>query len=390
MAYNRRGFLKTLALTSLALGASNHLLAADKTEHTKLKGADNAKNLDKTKEKQMRVLGNSGIKVSPLGLGCMSMTYALGPASDKKDMVKLIHQAVDLGVNFFDTAEVYGPFSSEEYVGEAFKKSSLRQKVVIATKFGVHYRRVNGTNKQVMDSQPNEIRRSIDGSLYRLKTDYIDLYYQHRIDPNVPIEEVAGVIESLIKEGKIRAWGLSEAGVQSIKKAHKIVPLSAVQSEYSLWWREPEKSLFSLLKELNIALVPFSPMGKGYLTGSLTKNSTFQKGDLRPQFPRFSKENLKKNRKLIDFIQSVAQSKKINGKSATNAQIALAWLLAQGNFIIPIPGTTKLAHLKENLDSLQIHFGSQELQEFNAKLDKIEISGDRYPAGSDMAKRVGK
>ncbi|TLD84605.1 aldo/keto reductase [Helicobacter sp. MIT 11-5569] len=337
-----------------------------------------------------RTLGTSGIKVSVLGLGCMSLAYGLGPAVGKERAKEVIAKAIDLGVNFLDTAEVYGPFLDEEYVGYALSSSSLRQKVVLATKFGVHYRNVNGENKQVIDARSSEIRKSIEGSLKRLKTDYIDLYYQHRVDPNIPIEEVAGVIKDLQKEGKVLAWGLSEAGEQTIKKAHKELALSALQSEYSLWWREPEKSIFPTLKELNIALVPFSPLGKGYLAGALDENTIFQKGDLRPVFPRYQKDALKQNKALLNFLDEIAQTKQVNGKKATKAQIALAWILAQEDFIIPIPGTTKIAHLEENLGALQISFSENEMQEINKKLSAIQIVGDRYPAGSDMAKRVGK
>lgn len=365
--------------TSIALGFGASNLFANSHNQSKANAIQLQQGIDK------RILGNSGIKVNALGLGCMSMAYGLGPAISKENAAKLIYQAVDLGVDFLDTAEVYGPHLSEEYVGYALKKYKLRDKVILATKFGVYYKNINGKNQQVMNSSPSEIRKSIEGSLRRLQSDYIDLYYQHRVDTNVPIEEVAGVVADLIKEGKVRAWGLSEAGVETIKRANKTLPLSALQSEYSMWWREPENTLFPLLSELNIALVPFSPLGKGYLTGKLTSNTKFLNGDLRPQFPRYTPENMEANKVLLDFIDEIAKS-----KNATKAQIALAWILSQKPFIIPIPGTTKIEHLRENLGALKIHFSADELKTINAKLSQIKIAGERYPVGSDMAKRVGK
>jgi aryl-alcohol dehydrogenase-like predicted oxidoreductase len=326
-----------------------------------------------------RKLGNSGLEVSAIGLGCMGMSYGYGPASDKKEMIKLIHAAIDRGVTFFDTAEVYGPYVNEELVGEAL--APFKGKVVIATKFGI--KMVDG--KQVLDSKPETIRQSVEGSLKRLKVDTIDLYYQHRVDPNVPIEEVAGVIQDLIKEGKIRHWGLSEAGVGTIRRAHAIQPLTAVQSEYSMMWRSPEEEVLPTLEELGIGFVPFSPLGKGFLTGRIDKNATFASSDFRSIVPRFKPENLEANQVLVELIKKVAA-----GKNATPAQIALAWVLAQKPWIVPIPGTRKLDRLEENLGAADIELTQEELRDLNEALSKIEISGDRYPAGSEYANRTGK
>ncbi|KYD10426.1 aldo/keto reductase [Saccharococcus caldoxylosilyticus] len=328
---------------------------------------------------QKRKLGKSGLEVSAIGLGCMGMSYGYGPATDKREMISLIHAAIDRGVTFFDTAEVYGPYVNEELVGEAL--APFKGKVVIATKFGIKI--VDG--KQVLDSKPETIRRSVEGSLKRLKVETIDLYYQHRVDPNVPIEEVAGVIQDLMKEGKIRHWGLSEAGVQTIRRAHAVQPLAAVQSEYSLWWRSPEEELLPTLEELGIGFVPFSPLGKGFLTGKIDKNVTFADSDFRRIVPRFQPENLEANQVLVDLIKKFAAE-----KNATPAQIALAWLLAQKPWIVPIPGTRKLEHLEENLGAADIELTSDELKDLNDAFSKIEISGDRYPAGSEYAKRTGK
>jgi aryl-alcohol dehydrogenase-like predicted oxidoreductase len=325
---------------------------------------------------EKRKLGRSGLEVSPLGLGCMGMSHAYGQVPDKSKMIKLIHKAVKLGVKFFDTAEIYGPFTNEELVGEAL--TPYRDDVVIATKFGIKV--VDG--KQVQDSHPESIRSSIEGSLKRLKTDSIDLYYQHRVDPHVPIEEVAETIKDLMKEGKVKHWGLSEAGVQTIRRAHKVLPLTAVQSEYSMWWRRPEEELLPTLEELGIGFVPFSPLGKGFLTGRFNKESKFVKSDFRNIVPRFTPENLDANQILVDLIKKIAVSKK-----ATPAQIALAWLLAQKSWIVPIPGTTKLERLKENLGSINIKLTSKELQNINSTLDKIKITGDRYP--EELEKRTG-
>ncbi|BDG35877.1 aldo/keto reductase [Geobacillus sp. 44B] len=328
---------------------------------------------------QKRKLGKSGLEVSAIGLGCMGMSYGYGPATDKREMISLIHAAIDRGVTFFDTAEVYGPYVNEELVGEAL--APFKGKVVIATKFGIKI--VDG--KQVLDSKPETIRRSVEGSLKRLKVETIDLYYQHRVDPNVPIEEVAGVIQDLMKEGKIRHWGLSEAGVQTIRRAHAVQPLAAVQSEYSLWWRSPEEELLPTLEELGIGFVPFSPLGKGFLTGKIDKNVTFADSDFRRIVPRFQPENLEANQVLVDLIKKFAAE-----KNATPAQIALAWLLAQKPWIVPIPRTRKLEHLEENLGAADIELTSDELKDLNDAFSKIEISGDRYPAGSEYAKRTGK
>lgn len=326
-----------------------------------------------------RKLGNSGLEVSAIGLGCMGMSYGYGPAADKKEMIFLIHAAIDRGVTFFDTAEVYGPDVNEELVGEAI--APFKGKVVIATKFGI--KMVDG--KQVLDSKRSTIRQSVEGSLKRLKVEAIDLYYQHRVDPNVPIEEVAGVIQDLIKEGKIRYWGLSEAGVQTIRRAHAVQPLTAIQSEYSMMWRSPEEELLPTLEELGIGFVPFSPLGKGFLTGKIDKNATFVSSDFRSIVPRFKPENLEANQVLVELIKKVAA-----GKNATPAQIALAWVLAQKPWIVPIPGTRKLERLEENIGAADIELTPEELSDLNDALSKIKISGERYPAGSEYASRTGK
>jgi aryl-alcohol dehydrogenase-like predicted oxidoreductase len=325
---------------------------------------------------EKRKLGKSGLEVSALGLGCMGMSYAYGKIPDKNEMIKLIHEAVELGVTFFDTAEIYGPFTNEELVGEAL--APYRDEVIIATKFGI--KMVDG--KQVQDSHPEVIRTSIEGSLKRLKTDSIDLYYQHRVDLHVPIEEVARTMKDLMKEGKVKHWGLSEAGIQTIRRAHKVLPLTAVESEYSMWWRRPEEELLPTLEELGIGFVPFSPLGKGFLTGLINKESKFVKSDFRNIVPRFTPENLDANQILVDSIKKIAAD-----KDATPAQIALAWLLAQRSWIVPIPGTTNLKRLEENLGSVDIRLTSEDLQSINSALDKIEIMGDRYP--EELEKRTG-
>lgn len=324
-----------------------------------------------------RELGKSGLKVSAMGLGCMGMSHGYGAAGDKKEMIKLIHQAVEKGVTFFDTAEVYGPYTNEELVGEALEP--YRKEVVIATKCGIQI--VDG--KQIVIGKPETIRRSIEGSLKRLRTEYIDLYYLHRVDPDTPIEEVAETMKLLLQEGKIRHWGVSEAGVQTIRRAHAVFPLTAVQSEYSMWWREPEKELLPTLEELGIGFVPFSPLGKGFLTGSINKDTQFDKSDFRNIVPRFTTENLNANQVIIDFIKILA-----NEKNATPAQIALAWVLAVKPWIAPIPGTTKLSRLEENLQSINVEITPEELRKINDMLNSIPISGDRYP--EELAKRVGK
>ena len=322
-----------------------------------------------------RELGKSGLKVSAMGLGCMGMSHGYGAAGDKAEMIKLIHQAVEKGVTFFDTAEVYGPYANEELVGEALEP--YRKEVVIATKCGIQI--VDG--KQIVIGKPETIRRSIEGSLKRLRTEYIDLYYLHRVDPDTPIEEVAETMKLLQQE--IRHWGVSEAGVQTIRRAHAVFPLTAVQSEYSMWWREPEKELLPTLEELGIGFVPFSPLGKGFLTGSINKDTRFDKSDFRNIVPRFTTENLNANQVIIDFIKILA-----NEKNATPAQIALAWVLAVKPWIAPIPGTTKLSRLEENLQSINVEITPEELKKINDMLNSIPISGDRYP--EELAKRVGK
>ncbi|MFP5111769.1 aldo/keto reductase [Bacillaceae bacterium C204] len=326
---------------------------------------------------QKRKLGKNGLEVSAIGLGCMGMSHGYGPASDKKEMISLIHAAIDRGVTLFDTAEVYGPYVNEELVGEALKP--FKGKVVIATKFGIQME--NG--QQVLDSKPETIRQSVEGSLNRLKVDTIDLYYQHRVDPNVPIEEVAGVVQDLIKEGKVKHWGLSEAGVETIRHAHEVQPLTAIQSEYSMMWRSPEEQLLPTLEELGIGFVPFSPLGKGFLTGKIDKNATFDSSDFRSIVPRFKLENIEANQILVELIKKIAVE-----KDASPAQISLAWVLAQKPWIVPIPGTRKMERLEENLGAAEVGLTPEELHDLNDALSKIEISGERYPA--EYANRVGK
>jgi aryl-alcohol dehydrogenase-like predicted oxidoreductase len=326
---------------------------------------------------EKRKLGKSNLEVSAIGLGCMGMSHGYGPASDKKEMISLIHAAIDRGVTFFDTAEVYGPYVNEELVGEAL--APFKGKVVIATKFGI--KMVNG--KQVLDSKPEHMRESVEGSLKRLNVEVIDLYYQHRVDPNVPIEEVAGTVKALIQEGKVKHWGLSEAGVETIRRAHAVQPVAAIQSEYSMMWRSPENELLPALEELGIGFVPFSPLGKGFLTGTIDKNATFVSSDFRSIVPRFKPENMEANQVLVELIKSIAV-----GKNASPAQIALAWVLAQKPWIVPIPGTRKLERLEENLGAADIELTSTELSDLNKALSKLEISGERYPA--EYANRVGK
>jgi aryl-alcohol dehydrogenase-like predicted oxidoreductase len=325
-----------------------------------------------------RKLGKSGLEVSALGLGCMGMSHAYGPASDKKEMIKLIRSAVERGVTFFDTAEIYGPFTNEELVGEAL--APCRDKVVIATKFGFN---IKDGKEAGLDSRPEHIKQAVEGSLKRPKTETIDLLYQHRVDPNVPIEQVAGAVKELIQEGKVKHWGLSEAGVQTIRRAHKAQPLSAVQSEYSMWWRRPEEELLPTLEELGIGFVPFSPLGKGFLTGRFDKHSKFDSSDFRSIVPRFTPENLDANQVLVNLIKKVAAEKNV-----TPAQIALAWLLAQKPWIVPIPGTRKLERLDENLGAVNIELTPEELRDVNSALSKIAIVGDRYP--EELEKRTGR
>jgi aryl-alcohol dehydrogenase-like predicted oxidoreductase len=316
------------------------------------------------------------LEVSALGLGCMGMSHAYGPAHDKKEMTELLHKAVDMGVTFFDTAELYGPFVNEELVGEALKP--LRAKVVIATKFGIKME--NG--QQLADSRPEKIRASVDGSLKRLQTDFIDLYYQHRVDPQVPIEDVAGTIKDLIKEGKIKHFGMSEAGVKTIRRAHAVQPVTAVQSEYSLWWRRPEEELIAALEELGIGLVTYSPLGRGFLTGKIDAATKFDKNDFRNIIPRFTGEARKANMALVELLKGIADK-----KHATPAQIALAWLLAQKPWIVPIPGTTKLSRLEENVGAAALELGAADIKEINDAAEKIEIQGARYPEA--LEKRTG-
>lgn len=325
---------------------------------------------------KIRKLGKNGPVVSALGLGCMGMSYGYGRTPDRNEMIKLIKKAVELGITFFDTAEIYGPHTNEELVGEAIAPS--RDKVILATKFGL--RLVEG--RQVQDSTPGSIRRSIEGSLKRLRTDHIDLYYQHRVDPNVPIEAVAETVKEIMAEGKVRYWGLSEAGVNTIRRAHKVLPLTAVQSEYSLWWRNPEQDLIPVLEELGIGLVPFSPLGKGFLTGSIGRNTQFEASDFRSIVPRFQKQNLAANQVLIDLLKKIAGEKR-----TTPAQLSLAWLISQRPFIVPIIGTTKPDHLTENLEAMEISLSDGEMEDISSAVSKITIAGDRYL--EDFQSRTG-
>lgn len=315
-----------------------------------------------------RKLGKNNLEVSAIGLGCMGMSFGYGPAHDKKEMISLIHSAVEQGVTFFDTAESYGPYTNEELVGEAL--APFRDKVIIATKFGFK----NGSPQLGLDSRPENIRAVAEAALKRLKTDKIDLYYQHRVDPGVPIEDVAGTVKDLIQEGKVRHFGLSEAGANTIRKAHAVQPVTALQSEYSLWTRKHEKEVIPTIEELGIGLVAYSPLGKGYLTGKLNENTQFDSGDIRNQLPRFTKEALKANQSLIDLLEQIAKSKK-----ATPAQIALAWVMAQKPWIVPIPGTTKLNRLKENIGSALIELSPEDLLDIEEAVSKITVMGARYP-----------
>ena len=321
---------------------------------------------------QKRKLGKSGLEVSALGLGCMGMSFGYGPAADKQEMISLIRTAVERGVTFFDTAEVYGPFTNEELVGEAL--SPFRGKVAIATKFGFQLDPNGGTMWVGLDSRPEHIKEVAEGSLKRLKVDAIDLFYQHRVDPNVPIEDVSGAVKDLIQQGKVKHFGLSEAGVQTIRRAHAIQPVTAVQSEYSLWWRRPEADVLPTLEELGIGFVPYSPLGKGFLTGKVNENTTYDSSDFRNILPRFTPEALKANQALVDLLGSIATRKK-----ATPAQIALAWLLAQKPWIVPIPGTTKLNRLDENIGAASVELSAVDLRDINDAASKIIVKGDRYP-----------
>jgi len=329
---------------------------------------------------QKRKLGNSGLQVSALGLGCMGMSFGYGPAGDKQEMISVIRAAVERGVTFFDTAEVYGPFTNEELVGEALQP--FRDHVVIATKFGFKFD--PATLKQAgLDSRPQHIKEVAESSLKRLRTGVIDLFYQHRVDPDVPIEDVAGAVKDLIQEGKVRHFGLSEAGVQTIRRAHKVQPVAALQSEYSLWFREPEAEVIPTLEELGIGFVPFSPLGKGFLTGKISEDTQFDKTDFRNIVPRFTPENRKANQAMVDLLGNFARQ-----KNASPAQIALAWLLAQKPWIVPIPGTTKLHRLEENLSAANVELSQAELRELDAAASKIAVQGARYP--EQLMKMVGR
>jgi aryl-alcohol dehydrogenase-like predicted oxidoreductase len=321
---------------------------------------------------QKRTLGNSGLEVSAIGLGCMGMSFSYGPAADKKEMISLLRAAVEHGVTFFDTAEVYGPFTNEELVGEAL--APFREKVVIATKFGFELDPNGGPQWIGLNSRPEHIKQVAEASLKRLKIEAIDLFYQHRVDPNVPIEDVAGAVKDLIKEGKVKHFGLSEAGAQTIRRAHAVQPVTAVQSEYSLWWREPEVEVLPTLEELGIGFVPYSPLGKGFLTGKINENTTFDKTDFRNTVPRFTPENRKANQVFVDILNQIAERKK-----ATPAQIALAWLLAQKPWIVPIPGTRKLERFVENIGAAAIELTSDDLREIETAASEIKVQGARYP-----------
>ncbi len=324
-----------------------------------------------------RTLGKGGLEVSALGLGCMGLSFAYGPAMDRQDAIKLLRAAFERGITFFDTAEAYGPFVNEEVLGEAL--APFRDQVVIATKFGFR----NGVPATGTDSRPANIRAVTEASLKRLKTDVIDLLYQHRIDPNVPIEDVAGTVKDLIREGKVKYFGMSEAGADSIRRAHTIQPVAALQSEYSLWWREPETDILPTLEELGIGFVPFSPLGRGFLTGKIDSNTSFDKDDFRNTLPRFSDDNRKANQALVDLL-----GKKATERNATPAQIALAWLLAQKPWIVPIPGTTKLHRLEENIGSVDLTLDAADLKEIHDAVSAIEVQGARYP--EQMQKMVNR
>ncbi|HXC16979.1 MAG TPA: aldo/keto reductase [Holophagaceae bacterium] len=320
-----------------------------------------------------RQLGNSSLHVSSLGLGCMGMSFGLGPAADPRESIALIRAAVDRGVTFFDTAEVYGPWTNEDLVGEAL--APVRDRVVIATKFGFDIDQATGANLGGLNSRPEHIKAVAEASLKRLKTDRIDLLYQHRVDPEVPIEDVAGAVKDLIQAGKVKHFGLSEAGVQTIRRAHAVQPVAAIQSEYSLFWREPEQELLPALEELGIGFVPFSPLGKGFLTGKIDETTTFEASDFRNLVPRFTPEARKANMALVEVLKSLAAV-----RSVTPAQLALAWLMAQKPWIVPIPGTRKLARLEENLGALELELGAEDLATIDAAASQVQLQGDRYPA----------
>lgn len=328
---------------------------------------------------QKRILGQSGLEVSAMGLGCMGLSFGYGPATDTKQAIELIRAAVEQGVTFFDTAEVYGPYLNESLLGEALEP--FRERVVIATKFGFTFG--NDNKQQILNSRPEHIRAAVEGSLSRLKTDVIDLLYQHRVDPEVPIEDVAGTVKDLIAEGKVKHFGLSEAGVQTIRRAHAVQPVTALQSEYSMWWREPEQEIMPLLEELGIGFVPFSPLGKGFLTGAINAQTTFGADDFRSKVPRFAAEAIEANEKLVSLLAALAAEKNV-----TPAQIALAWLLAQKPWIVPIPGTTKLHRLTENLGAAELTLNADDLRKIANALETVKIVGDRYPAA--LMARVGR
>ncbi|HEY0321573.1 MAG TPA: aldo/keto reductase [Pyrinomonadaceae bacterium] len=330
---------------------------------------------------QRRKLGNSKLEVSALGLGCMGLSFGYGPAIDKQQAISLIRAAVERGVTFFDTAEIYGPLTNEELVGEAL--APFRGQVVIATKFGFKPASEGETHWSALDSQPEHIKEAVEGSLQRLKVDAIDLYYQHRVDPEVPIEDVAGAVKDLIQEGKVKHFGLSEAGAQTIRRAHAVQPVTALQSEYSLWWRDPEAEVIPTLEELGIGFVPFSPLGKGFLTGKIDENTTFDSTDFRNIVPRFTPEARKANQALVDLLRAIGEK-----KNATPAQIALAWLLAQKPWIVPIPGTTKLHRLEENIGAAEVELTPDDLREIESAASKITVQGARYP--EHLQKRVGR
>jgi aryl-alcohol dehydrogenase-like predicted oxidoreductase len=323
-----------------------------------------------------RILGKD-LEVSALGLGCMGLSFGYGPATKKQDAIKLMRRAFEIGVTFFDTAEAYGPYLNEEVLGEALEP--FRNEVVIATKFGFK----NGKTADGLDSSPQNIRAHTDAALKRLRTDRIDLLYQHRVDPNVPIEDVAGTVKELIAEGKVKHFGMSEAGIESIRKAHAAQPVTALQSEYSLWWREPEKEILPLLEELNIGFVPFSPLGKGFLTGAINSNTSFDQTDFRNVVPRFSEENRQANQALVDALSRIAAD-----KGVTNAQVAISWLLSQKPWIVPIPGTTKISRLEENMASAQLKLSQKDLSDIENAIGSIEIQGERYP--QHLANRQGR
>jgi len=325
---------------------------------------------------QKRKLGKSGLEVSAIGFGCMGLSHAYAEKPDKKEAINVLHAAFERGYTFFDTAEVYGPYTNEEIVGEALVP--YRDKVVIATKFGFK----KGSIGEV-DSRPETIRAVCEASLKRLRTDHIDLFYQHRVDPSIPLEDVAGAVKDLIQEGKVKHFGLSEAGVKNIRKAHAVQPVTALQSEYSLWWREPEEQIFPVLEELGIGFVPFSPLGKGFLTGKIAPNAKFGQGDFRNIVPRFQEENLKVNQAFVELLSRVAKE-----KNSTTAQVALAWILAQRPWIVPIPGTTKIDRLKENAGGADIQLSQKELQEIELALSKIKARGERYP--DNLQKRIDR